>query len=280
MTWVTGARSVGQSVFRSVGVTLAIMACTTSAMLAQDRLTVAAAADVQPLMQQMVTMYEGSIHPSGGIAREGGIALVFGSSGNLVSQIENGAPYDIFFSADAGFSRRLINEGRAIPDSFHIYAVGKLVIWVAAGSKLDLDHLGARALLDPSVQKIAIANPQHAPYGRAAVEALKNLGIYDQVASKLVLGENVSQAAQFVTSGNAQAGIIALSLVFTSPMKYGRYWAIPQQAYMPLRQALVIIAGSKHLEAARAFIDFLLRQRDPNLFPRFGFDLPPAEEHK
>jgi molybdate transport system substrate-binding protein len=264
-----------------MGALLLIVVCAISALWAQSRLTVAAAADMQPLMQEMVSSYElavGSNKAERFAAHK--IALVFGSSGNLTTQIENGAPYDVFFSADAGFPRRLINEGRAIPDSFHIYAIGKPVIWVPSGSNLDLDHLGAKALLDPSVQKIAIANPQHAPYGRAAVEGLKNLGIYDQVASKLVLGENVSQAAQFVSSGNAQAGIIALSLVLTSPMKYGHYWTIPQQAYTPLRQAVVIVAGSKHLDEARRFVDSFLRQRDPNLLPRFGFDLPPREETK
>ncbi|HEX9119660.1 MAG TPA: molybdate ABC transporter substrate-binding protein [Terriglobales bacterium] len=287
MTPVTPARSVGRSVNRSisrsvcryVGLTL-IVILAGSSLLAQTTLTVAAAADMQPLMQEMVSSYEALTQNRELVTRNKGVVLVFGSSGNLTSQIENGAPYDVFFSADSGFPRRLISEGRAIADSLHVYAIGKLAIWVPAGSRLDLDHLGAKALLDPSVHKIAIANPQHAPYGRAAAEALKDLGVYDQVSSKLVLGENVSQAAEFISSGNAQAGIVALSVVLGSKMKYGHYWIVPQQHYQPLRQAVVIVAGSKHPEAARDFVNFFLRQRDPHFLPSYGFDLPPAEEHK
>lgn len=253
-----------------------VLAVCLPAIAAQPELTVAAAADAEPLIRQMVTTYKAVAHGREALGGHG-IGLVFGSSGNLTSQIENGAPYDMFLSADTGFARRLVSKGLALPDSFHIYAVGKLVIWMRPESRLDLQQLGAKALLDPSIRKIAIANPRVAPYGSAAVEALKNLGLYDQVAGKLVLGENVSQAAQFVASGNAQAGIIALSLVLASNMKYGHYWTFPQNSYTPLRQAVVILKGTKHPEAGRAFLDFLLRQRDPNLLPRFGFDLPPPE---
>ena len=280
MTRITGGL-IGLSVCRSMGVFLVFVLAFFGGALAaaQTKLTVAAAADLQPLMQQMVASYE-ALEQNRDVVTGKEVALVFGSSGNLTAQIENGAPYDIFFSADSAYPRRLVKEGRAAPDSFHVYAIGKLVIWMPPGSRLPLDRLSANALLDPSVHKIAIANPQHAPYGRAAVEAMKNLGIYDQVSSKLVLGENVSQAAQFVSSGNAQAGILALSLVLASPMKYGHYWTIPPHAYMPLQQALVILTNSKHIEAARTFVCFFLRQRDPNLLAKFGFDLPPAEEQK
>ncbi len=259
----------------TMAVALLLVVVSSIPLAAQTILTIAAAADVQPLMQEMVRRYE---EDKQGAARK--ISVVVGSSGNLATQIENGAPYDLFFSADEGFPRRLVNERKANADSFQVYALGKLVIWAPAGSKLDVEHLGAKALLDASVQKVAIANPQHAPYGRAAIEALKNLGLYERIESKLVLGENVSQAAQFVGSGNAQAGVIALSLVQTSAMKSGRYWMVPQQAYTPLRQAVVMIAGAKHPEAARAFLDFFLRQRDPQLLVQFGFELPPVEERK
>jgi molybdate transport system substrate-binding protein len=286
MTRVTRARSVGRSVNRSVGVSacrsigaLLLAVICASCAQAQSTLTVAAAADMQPLMQEMVASYE-ALTQNRELVTRSRIALVFGSSGNLTTQIENGAPYDVFFSADSSYPRRLVSAGRAIPDSLHVYALGKLAIWVPAGSRLDVDHLGAKALLDPSVHKIAIANPQHAPYGRAAVEALKDLGVYDQVSSKLVLGENVSQAAEFISSGNAQAGMIALAVVLGSKMKYGHFWIVPQQHYQPLRQAVVIVAGSKHPEAARDFVNFFSRQLDPHFLSSYGFDLPPAEEHK
>ncbi len=241
---------------------------------AQTTLTVAAAADVQPLMQEMVRNYEAARRES----KTKEVQVVFGSSGNLTTQIENGAPYDVFFSADSGFPQRLIREGRATASSFQIYAVGTLVIWVPAGSKVNLNN-GAGVLLDPSVQKIAIANPQHAPYGRAAVEALKNLGMYDQVASKLVVGENVAQAAQFVTSGNAQAGIIALSLVRAAAIKDRNYWTVPN-LYAPLCQALVIMTHSKHQDEAKAFVDFFMRHLDANLWFRFGLKVPLDRECK
>src|SRR5262249_42388895 len=137
------------------------------------------------------------------------LEVTYGSSGNFFSQIQNGAPFDLFFSADIEYPRKLEAAGLGEPGTLYHYAVGRLVIWAPANSKLDTAGQGWKALLDPSVQKIAIANPEHAPYGRAAVAALRRAGIYQQVAGKLVFGENISQAAQFVQSGNAQAGIVA-----------------------------------------------------------------------
>lgn len=279
MTRGTQKGSVGLSVIRSIAAVLLAVICAGSPLLAQETLTVAAAADLQPLLQDTVAAYE-AFKRNRELVSGKEIALVFGSSGNLATQIENGAPYDVFFSADSGFARRLISRGRAIPESFYVYAIGKLAIWVPAGSHLDVEQLGAKVILDPTIRKIAIANPQHAPYGRAAVEAMKNLGIYEQVESKLVLGENVSQAVQFVTSGNAQVGIVALSLVLGPEMKAGHRWVVPQKAYTPLLQAVVIVSGTKHPEAAKAFVDYFLRQRDPDFLPRYGFDLPPREEAK
>jgi molybdenum ABC transporter molybdate-binding protein len=166
-------------------------------------LTVAAAADLSSALQEIADRYEKKtgVH----------LKLSFGASGALTQQIQNGAPFDLFFSADMDYPRQLIAAGAADPASLYQYAVGKVVLWVPADSPLDLDHKGMSVLLDPSVKKIAVANPQHAPYGRAAVAALKHAGMYDQIADRLVLGENVAQAAQFVESGNAQAGFVALA---------------------------------------------------------------------
>jgi len=126
------------------------------------------------------------------------------------------------------------------------------VLWVPNELPLDVQKLGVQALLDPSIKKIAIANPLHAPYGRAAEAALKHFGVYDQIAPKLVLGENISQAAQFVESGNAQAGLIALSHALSPALKdKGHYWTVPLDAYPTLNQAAVVLSKSKNADSAR-----------------------------
>ncbi len=203
------------------------------------------------------------------------VKLSFGSSGNLANQIRNGAPFDIFFSADEEYAQQLIADGLASNGTLYRYAVGRLVLWVPANSPLDLSKLGMKALLDPSVQKIAIANPAHAPYGRAAEAALRHYGIYDQVSSRLVLGENVSQAAQFVESGNAQAGLIALSHALAPALKdKGRYWTVPLDAYPTLNQAVVVLSRSKQQDAARRFLEFLRSPEATSLLATYGFSLP------
>src|SRR5271157_1644239 len=139
--------------------------------------------------------------------------------------------------------------------------------------------LGMKSLLDPSVQKISIANPAHAPYGRAAAAALRHYGIYDQVSTRLVLGESVSQAAQFVESGNAQAGLIALSHALAPAMKdKGRYWTVPLDAYPTLNQAAAVLSKSKQPDAARKFLQFLRNPEATSLLSSYGFSLP-AETH-
>src|SRR5262249_54291461 len=187
----------------------------------QTQLNVAAASDLKFALAEIATAYE----------KQSGVKLnlTFGSSGNFFAQIQNSAPFDLFFSADSDYPRKLDQAGLAVPNSTYEYAVGRIVLWALAGAKADPNKLGWRALLDPSVQKIAIANPEHAPYGRAAVEALKKSGYYDQVRDKLIFGENISQAAQFVQSGNAQIGILAKSLAVSAPLSAGHTWTIPQQ---------------------------------------------------
>jgi molybdate transport system substrate-binding protein len=202
------------------------------------------------------------------------VRLSYGSSGNFFSQIKNGAPYDIFFSADVDYPRKLEAEGLTEPGTLYEYAAGKIVIWVTSNSKLPIDQ-GLKVLLDPGIHKIAVANPQHAPYGRAAVAALHHMGIYDQVKSKLVLGENISQTAQFVASGNADVGIIALSLALAPAMKArGHYFVIPSDEYPPLIQAAVILKTSHHKDLAQQFLNFLKQPAGIALMERYGFALP------
>ena len=207
------------------------------------------------------------------------VKLSFGSSGTLTTQIENGAPFDVFFSADESYPAQLIEKGLADKASLYRYAVGQLVLWVPNDVHLDVEKLGIHTLLDPAVKNISIANPLHAPYGRAAEAALKHLGVYDQISSKLVLGENVSQAAQFVESGNAQAGLIALSHALSPTMKgKGHYWILPLDAYPTLNQAAVVLSKSKHAALARQFLDFVRGPESASLLKTYGLSLP-AETH-
>ncbi|HXF92116.1 MAG TPA: molybdate ABC transporter substrate-binding protein [Nitrospiraceae bacterium] len=246
---------------------LAMMAwlCWASSVDAGE-LTVAAAADLNYAFKDLVTEFE---HQTGERVK-----LSLGSSGNFYSQIANGAPFDLYFSADIGYPKKLIQEGLAVPNSLYQYATGRIVLWVPKGSKLDVAK-GMDVLLDPSIKKIAIANPKHAPYGRAAVAAMEYFKVYDRVKDKLALGENVSQAAQFAQSGAADIGIIALSLASAPPVQaVGTYWLIPQEAHPRIDQGAAIVRSSKNQEAARKFLDFLQTPAARAVMKRYGFLLP------
>src|SRR5208283_2355454 len=241
---------------------LLLAACATA-----QEITVAAAADMSATLPQLVEAYTKKTGQT--------VKLSFGASGNLTNQIRNGAPFDVFFSADEEYPRQLIAEGLASKDTLYRYAVGRLVLWVPGNSPLDISKLGMTALLDPSVKRISIANPATAPYGRAAAGALRHFGIYDQVSGRLVVGENVSQAAQFVESGNAQAGLIALSHALAPAMKdKGRYWTVPLDAYPTLNQAAVVLSKSKQGDAARRFLEFVRSPEATSLLTSYGFSLP------
>jgi molybdate transport system substrate-binding protein len=229
-------------------------------------ITVAAAADLTDAINEIAANFQKATGCT--------VRVSTGSSGNFLSQIENGAPFDVFFSADIEYPRKLEAEGLAAPGSTYLYAVGKIVLWVRNDSHLDVSK-GLAALRDPSVQKIAIANPQHAPYGRAAQQALQNAGVYDAVKDRLVLGENISQAAQFVESGNADAGIIALSLALSPGLKEkGRFSRIPETLYAPIEQGVVLVRTSKNPRGAQAFLDYIKTPATAALLERYGFTLP------
>jgi len=252
---------------------LTLLLLLTGAFAAGQEIVVAAAADMSAALPQLAAAYTKKTGQA--------VKLSFGASGNLTNQIRNGAPFDVFFSADEQYPQQLIAEGLAShsKDTLYRYGVGRLVLWVPGDSPLDLSKLGMQALLDVSVKKISIANPATAPYGRAAEAALRHFGIYDQVSSRLVLGENVSQAAQFVESGNAQAGLIALSHALAPALKEkGRYWTVPLDAYPTLNQAAVLLSKSKQQDAARKFLEFLRSPEATSLLTSYGFSLP-AEKH-
>jgi molybdate transport system substrate-binding protein len=245
----------------------AVLLLFAASVASAEEITVAAAADMSAVLPEIVAAYSKKTGQT--------VKLSFGASGNLTNQIKNGAPFDVFFSADEAFPQQLIDEGLASGSTLYRYAVGRLVLWVPNESTLDLSRLGIKALLDPSVKKIAIANPTTAPYGRAAAGALRHFAIYDQVSDKLVIGENISQAAQFVESGNAQAGLVALSHALAPAMKSkGRYWTVPLDAYPTLDQAAVVLSKSKQQAAARDFLEFVRGPEASSVLASYGFTLP------
>lgn len=234
--------------------------------LTRHPLLVAAAADLKFALDELLTDFR-KAHPSLDVKPS------YGSSGTLFAQIDNGAPFDLFLSADVSFPQRLSERGKADAASLFPYAVGHLVVWVAPESRLDLAQ-GIRALLDPAVRKVAIANPAVAPYGAAAVAAMKSLGVYDALSPRLVLGENVAQAAQFVQSGAADAGIISLSLARSPQMRDGRTWEIPPSAFPPLQQAGIVCTGGANRGGAALLRDYLRSEPARAILRRYGFALP------
>jgi molybdate transport system substrate-binding protein len=234
----------------------------------QREVSVAAAADLKFAFDEVVSEFQ-KRNPS--IL----VTVTYGASGNFYAQLANQAPFDLFLSADIDYPRKLIDSGLALMDSEFLYAVGHIVVWVPNGSPLDLDKLGMKAVADPAVKKLAIANPKHAPYGRAAEAALKKYGLYDDVKDRLALGENIAQTAQFVESGAADVGIIALSLALAPAMKErGSYWMVPLDAYPRLEQGGVILRWAKDKEAAQAVRAFMSGTEGRTILKRYGFLLP------
>jgi molybdate transport system substrate-binding protein len=229
--------------------------------------TIAAASDLNFAFKEIVAEFEKTTGHR--------VKLSLGSSGNFFAQIQNGAPYDLYFSADIRYPQKLIEAGQAVEDSLARYAIGRIVLWVPKSSPLQVEQRGMESLLDPAVKKVSIANPKHAPYGRAAVSAMEYYTVYEAVKDRLVLGENISQAAQFVESGAADAGIIALSLALAPPMKAaGRYWKIPADAHPPIEQGAVMLTGGKNKESAKAFLLFIQGAEGQAIMTRYGFVVP------
>lgn len=233
---------------------------------AAQQITVAAAADLQFAMQEIASRFQKETGKS--------VHLVFGSSGSFFQELQNGAPFDMFFSADLDYAKKLEAAGLTEPGTYYQYASGKIVIWIPSDSKLDLQS-GLQVLLDPSIKKIAIANPQHAPYGKAAVAALERGKLYDKVQQKFVFGENISQTASFVMSGSADVGIVALSLALSPNMKdKGRYAEIPSGEYPPIEQACVVLGSSKNKETAVQFLAFIKTPAMADVLRAYGFNVP------
>jgi molybdate transport system substrate-binding protein len=246
---------------------LLLLLATAACGFAAEQVTVAAAADLNYAMNELASRFEATTGTK--------VTLSFGSSGNLFSQIQSGAPFDLFFSADEDYPKKLADVGAADPSSLSVYAMGHLVLWVPNDSPFDPQQLQMELLTQPAITRIAIANPQHAPYGRAAMAAIEHYGLKDKLSGKLVFGENVSQAAQFVQSGNAQAGLIAMSLARSPAMESaGRFWTLPPDAYPELKQAVVIVSASQHKKAAQALLDFVLSPEGAATLQKYGLTPP------
>ncbi len=233
-------------------------------------ITVAAASDLKFALDELIGEFHEK-HP------ETKVKVSYGASGNFHAQIRNGAPYDIYFSADIEYPRKLAEAGMALDGEVFRYAVGRVVVWVPEKSPIDVEKLGIRALEAEAAKRIAIANPRHAPYGAAAVAAMKKLGVYESVEKRLVLGENIAQAAQFVQSGAADIGVIALSLAMAPQMEGGKYWTVPLDAYPKLEQGGMILKATKSPKEAKALRDFVFGEHGRGVLKRYGFSMPEKE---
>lgn len=229
-----------------------------------EKITIAAAADLKFAMDEIVSGFK---------ARYPGneVEVIYGSSGKFQTQIQQGAPYDLFFSADIAFPRELSTKGMAA-SKVKPYAVGRIVLW---SSSMDATKMTLASLTDPRITRIAIANPKHAPYGKRAEEALQSSGVWDKVQPKLVFGENIAHTAQFVQTGNAQVGIIALSLAVNSEMaKKGGYYLIPDKLHNPLEQGYIITKRAAGNGLAKKFSDYMDTKPARSIMTKYGFVLP------
>jgi molybdate transport system substrate-binding protein len=231
------------------------------------RVRVAAASDLRFALDEIAAAFRRS-------RPDVAVDVTYGASGTFHAQIMQGAPFDLFLSADVEYPRDLVAKGRADGETLFTYAIGRIVLWAPAGSPLDLTQ-GLEVLRDARVRRIAIANPLHAPYGRAAQAAMRSARAWEAAQPKLVLGENMTQAAQFVESGAADIGIVAHSLALAPQMRAkGKYWEIPQALYPVMEQAGVIVTGTGSRPGADAFRTFVMGAESRAVLTRFGFVLP------
>ena len=229
-----------------------------------EKITIAAAADLKFAMDDIVTTFK-KANPADEVD------VTYGSSGKFHTQIQQGAPYDLFFSADIGFPRELAKSGFAASD-VKPYAVGRIVLW---SNSLDASKMTLAGLTDPKITRVTIANPKHAPYGKRAEEALRAAGLWEKVEPKLVYGENIAHTAQFVQTGNAQVGILALSLAINPELAgKGGYALIPDSLHAPLEQGFVITKRAAGSALAKRFADYMGSKTARAVMAKYGFVLP------
>ena len=253
--------------YRALALLIFVLFLTTCRSSAPVTLTVSAAADLTPAFEELGKLF----------ADETGIKVTFnfGSTGQLTQQIEQGAPVDLLAAANVSFVEELERQNLILSDTRALYAQGRITLWTRSDSPLKLEHVDD--LAKPEVRRIAIANPEHAPYGEAARQALQSAGIWDRVSSRLVFGENISQTLQYAETGNVDAAIVALSLSVNSK---GRWVLISDQMHQPLNQALAVIRSTRHEAEARRFASFVNSTQGRLIMRKYGFILPGEEPLK
>jgi molybdate transport system substrate-binding protein len=249
--------------FQSISRVIVVLVIAIPAYSADLRL--AAASDLNFAIKEIISQYEKDTGNH--------VQLTLGSSGTFFTQISEGAPFDVYLSADRSYPDQLLDRKLGEP-TLLIYGVGRIVVWVPASSPIDVTKLGMQSLFHPSVRKISIANPAFAPYGRSAVAAMQRAGVYDRVKGNLVLGENISQAAEFVVSGAAQVGILGISMALSDAMRgKGKYWEVPTDTYPVMEQAGIILRHAResgNLDAARSFMRTLQSPQARAVLARYG----------
>jgi molybdate transport system substrate-binding protein len=229
-----------------------------------EKINIAAAADLKFAMDEIVAKFRE-------VNAKDDVDVIYGSSGKFYTQIQQGAPYDLYFSADIAFPRELARSGFSFSEVIP-YAFGRIVLWSATmeANKMSLD-----SLTSSKISHIAIANPKHAPYGKRAEEALRASRLWEKVEPKLVYGENIAHTAQFVQTGNAQVGIIALSLAVNPELaNKGGYWLIPDTLHAPLEQAFIITKRAQGNDLAKKFADYMRSSATRTIMTKYGFVLP------
>jgi len=248
-------------------ISLVVISCREATRTSQNQssdLTIAAAANLTDAFADIGSRFTSKT----------GIKVVFsfGATADLAKQIENGAPFDIFAAADSEHVEQLETKGLLTPGSRAIYARGRLVMWLPPGSTLKADRI--QDITAKSFERIAIAKPDVAPYGRATVESLQSMGIWNEIESRVIYGQNVSQTKQYVATGNAEVAFIPLALVKPGE---GRYIEVGDELHHPIDQALGIVKDSAKQAAARKFVDFLLSPEGQDLMTQKGYRMPPTK---
>jgi len=233
---------------------------------AGERLTIAAASDLRFALDEIVEAYQRE-HPGDDLR------VTYGSSGRMTTQIMNGAPYDVFFSADIAYPQRLHDSGHAVTKP-EVYAIGRIVLW---GNRLDASGMTLEDLLHDDIRRVAIASPTHAPYGVRAMEALKSAGVWDELQPKIVNGDNIAQTARMVQAGGAEIGIIALSLARFPDLAEHPHHLIDDELHKPLTQGFVVTRRGEHNQAAHRFADYMHGDTARTIMENYGFVLPGHE---
>lgn len=245
---------------------LGILLASLSSVSFAETVHIAAAADLKFAMDEIVTQFK-KTNPADNVE------VIYGSSGKIFTQIQRAAPYDLYFSADISYPEKLEAAGLTA-GATKLYAFGRIVLW-SPKTQLDAAKLRLEDLTRADITRIAIANPKHAPYGKRAEEALRSKNLWQKVEPKLVYGENIAQTAQFVQTGNAQVGIIALSLALSDQLsKQGSYWLVPESLHQPLKQGFVITKRAEANLAAKKFSDYISSAEARKIMVRYGFVLP------